>query len=235
MERAGGLTTIVDQMGLPILAIIVAMILARLVWIHASDMMILRLRRLGATAKSPLGPRPATILGGAGMRGVVTLAVTLSLPEAMPGRDFMLVPAFAAIFATVLIQGTTLGTLIRWLGVTETEAHAPLNLAQAEAALAQAQLKAVETRAFAEDGALIHPHLLEQYQRKASSVATYAANVEQFAGDLQAHFDVVLAAIAAGRAELIRLRRAGEIDDDTLHELEHDLDLEELSAMAAKS
>jgi len=33
----------------------------------------------------------------------------------------------------------------------------------------------------------------------------------------------------------MRLHRAGEIDDETLHELEHDLDLEELGAIAAKS
>ena len=38
------------------------------------------------------------ILGWAGMRGVVTLAVALSLPAEMPGRDLMLVTAFAVIF-----------------------------------------------------------------------------------------------------------------------------------------
>lgn len=52
---------------------------------------------------------------------------------------------------------------------------------------------------------------------------------------LHAHFDVVLEAVAAGRRELIRLQRAGQIDDESLRELEHDLDLEELSAISAKS
>ena len=42
------------------------------------------------------------------------------------------------------------------------------------------------------------------------------------------------AAVTAGRAELVRLHRAGRIDDETLHDLEHDLDLEELAAAAAK-
>lgn len=235
VERAGGLSTIIGEMGLPILVIVIAMILARLAWVYGSDMVILLLRLVGLTKKSPLGLKPATVLGWAGMRGVVTLAVALTLPETMAGRDFMLVTAFAAIFATVLIQGTTLGALIRWLGVKETEIHAPLNLPQAEAALAQAQLKTVEKHAFAEDGALIHPRLLEQYQRKAANTTFYSEDAGRFAADLEAHFNVVLAAIAAGRAELIRLRRAGEIDDETLHELERDLDLEELSAMAAKS
>ena len=46
---------------------------------------------------------------------------------------------------------------------------------------------------------------------------------------------VVLQAVAAGRKELIRLRREGKIDDETLRELEHDLDLEELGAISAKA
>ncbi|MBK6704027.1 MAG: hypothetical protein IPG56_09935 [Caulobacteraceae bacterium] len=33
---------------------------------------------------------------------------------------------------------------------------------------------------------------------------------------------------------MVRLHRAGEIDDETLHDLEHDLDLEELGAIASK-
>jgi CPA1 family monovalent cation:H+ antiporter len=170
------------------------------------------------------------------MRGVVTLAVALSLPEDMPGRDFMLVTAFAVIFATVLIQGMTLGPLIRWLGVKETEAaHARLNHSQAEAALARTQLGTVESHAYASDGALVHPRLLAQYQRKASATSTYADNEAHYADDLQAHYNVVLAAITAGRTELIRLHRAGDIDDDTLHRLERDLDLEEIGAVAAKA
>ncbi len=44
---------------------------------------------------------------------------------------------------------------------------------------------------------------------------------------------LVLKAVAAGRAELIRLHRAGDIDEETLHELERDLDLEELGAISA--
>jgi CPA1 family monovalent cation:H+ antiporter len=34
---------------------------------------------------------------------------------------------------------------------------------------------------------------------------------------------------------LLRLHRAGDIDEKTLHELERDLDLEELIALSAKA
>jgi monovalent cation/hydrogen antiporter len=183
-----------------------------------------------------LGWRASTVLSWAGMRGVVTRAVALSVPADLPGRDFMLVVAFAVILATVLVQGTTLGVVIRWLRPPEAGAHvAPLTMSQAEAAMAQAQAKLVESRAYAEDGSLIHPQLLETYRRRATISERYAGNEAQFQPRLQAHFDLVLAANAAGRAELLRLHRAGQIDDRVLHELERDLDFEELSALSAKA
>mgnify|MGYP007071136674 FL=1 len=170
------------------------------------------------------------------MRGVVTLAVALSVPADLPGRDFMLVAAFAVILVTVLIQGTTLGAVIRWLAPQETGTRAaPLSMSQAEVAMARAQVKAVEERAYAADGQLIHPLLLERYRRRAQITERYASNVDEHQPVLQAHFDMVLEAVAAARAELVRLHREEMIDDHVLHELERDLDLEEMSALSAKS
>ena len=60
-------------------------------------------------------------------------------------------------------------------------------------------------------------------------------NEEELRPVLNAHFDVVLEAVVAARKELLRLHRDGQIDDRVLHELERDLDLEELAAIAAKA
>jgi CPA1 family monovalent cation:H+ antiporter len=49
--------------------------------------------------------------------------------------------------------------------------------------------------------------------------------------NIRPHFDLMLKAIAAGRAELIRLHREGAIEDEVLHDLERDLDLEELGVL----
>jgi CPA1 family monovalent cation:H+ antiporter len=108
-------------------------------------------------------------------------------------------------------------------------------MTQAEAAMAQVQRVTVERSAYDGEGNLIHPRLLERYTRKATMIVDYAERPDHYSPMLHAHFDVVLAAVATGREELIRLHRAGEIDDETLHELERDLDLEELSALSAKS
>jgi CPA1 family monovalent cation:H+ antiporter len=236
IDRAGGFAVVVEHMAMPIFWILLAMTLARFAWIFACDGVITLRRKFGWRRFETMGWRASTVLSWAGMRGVVTLAVALSVPADLRGRDFMLVAAFAVILVTVLLQGTTLGFVIRRLRPPEAGAHvAPLTMSQAEAAMAQAQVKLVESKAYAPDGTLIHPQLLDNYRRRASITQRYAGNEAQFQPGLQAHFDLVLEANAAGRAELLRLHRAGQIDDRVLHELERDLDFEELSALSAKA
>ncbi|MGU3665773.1 Na+/H+ antiporter [Methylobacterium sp. A49B] len=235
LDRVGGIGVIMTDMALPVVAVILAMTLARFAWVFGADAILGAFRRRGWGRAEPLGAPAATVMSWAGMRGVVTLAVALSLPDTMPGRDLMLVTAFAAILATVLVQGTTLGLVIRWAGLREDEhAKPPLDLFAAEAAMLRAQLAAVERQAYASNGALLHPRLLDTYQRRATISTAFTGSDEERDRDIAAHFDVVLAAVAAGRTELVRLHRAHQIDDETLHDLERDLDLEELGAIAAK-
>jgi CPA1 family monovalent cation:H+ antiporter len=220
-------------MAVPVAGVVVAMTLARFAWVFGCDAIVTALRRLTSAGAVPLGSRGAVVVSWAGMRGVVTLAVALTVPETMPGRDLMLVAAFAAILVTVLFQGTTLGLVIRAAGLTDRGPRPPLSLGEAEAAVARAQLGAVEARAHAADGTLIHPRLLETYARRAEQTANYTGNEDAFGPAITEHFDIVVDAVRAGRTELVRLHRTHQIDDETLHDLERDLDLEELAARAA--
>jgi len=231
LGRVGGIEAVSTTMAIPVLGVVLAVALARFVWIFGSDGLLGLLRGLGLKAARPLGARQATVLSWAGMRGVVTLAVALTLPETMPGRDLMLVVAFAVIFATVVIQGTSLGWLIRHVRPVDQDPPAKMTLAASEAAIARARTKAVEANAYAPDGTLIHPKLLEEYRKRLEIVQRYAADADSFMTGIRTHFDVVLIALAAGRAELIRIHRAGLIEDEVLHELERDLDVEELGVI----
>lgn len=236
VERGGGFGVVAATMGWPILVILVALTLARFVWVFGSDVVIRFFNALGVRRYSPIGVGGSIILSWAGIRGVVTLALALSVPEGFPGRDFILVTAFAVIVGTVLIQGTTLGRIIDWARLVEPESEkARLTMSQAEASMAQAQFATVQGLAYDGEGELIHPQLLKRYQVRAERSADFVERSDHYTPLLHAHFDVVLEAVASGRRELIRLHRAGDIDDETLHELERDLDLEELSAISAKS
>lgn len=236
VERGGGFGVVAATMGWHILAVLAALTVARFVWVFGSDLVIKLCNALGLKRYQPIGARGSTVLSWAGVRGVVTLALALSVPQGFPGRDFILVTSFAVILGTVLLQGMTLGRVIAWARLSEPETEKPrMTMSQAEAAMAQAQFATVRALAYDSAGELIHPKLLAQYERKSVAIVDYAARTEHYLPLLHAHFDVVLEAVASGRRELIRLHRAGEIDDATLRELERDLDLEELSALSAKA
>jgi CPA1 family monovalent cation:H+ antiporter len=236
IEHAGGFGIVFEQLAWPLSAIVLGLTAARFAWVFGSNFLLRIASRAKLTRKEPLDRGDAIVMSWAGMRGVVTLAVALSLPEQMPARDFMLLAAFGVIFVTVVVQGSTLGLVIRLSGVRQTEADAaPMNLTAAENAVMRVQLAAVEKLARDSAGTVIHPRLLDQYSRRVSVGENYEGTSEERENAIAAHFDVVIAAVTAGRHELLRLHRAHQIDDETLQSLERDLDLEELVAVSAKS
>jgi len=235
LTRTGGFGAVLHETAWPLLAIVLAITAARVAWIFGTNAGLGLLARFGK-GEGPIDAGSAAVMSWTGMRGVVTLAVALSLPETMPGRDLMLLIAFGVILVTVVIQGSTLGLVIRWTGVKPgAEDDAPMDIMSAERAMMRAQLVLVEQLARAPDGTIIHPMLLERYSRRVSAGENFSGTAEQLTEAIAAHFDVIIAAVAAGRAELVRLHRTRCIDDETLYSLERDLDLEELSAISAKA
>jgi len=231
LDRAGGIEAVFATMALPALGVILTLTLARFAWVFGSDALLTALRRIGWERARPLGWRQATILGWTGMRGVVTLAVALTLPAQMPGRDLMLVIAFAVILITVVVQGGTLGALIRLVRPVDLDPPAPMGLPSAEAAIARAKLARARECAHDPDGTLVHPQLLQTYEDRARATDRYAADADGFMTNIRPHFDAMLSVIAAGRTELVRLHRSGKIEDEVLHDLERDLDFEEMSIL----
>ncbi|ARJ68948.1 Na+/H+ antiporter [Paracoccus contaminans] len=228
VDRMGGMGAVASTMAVPLAGVVLAVILARFVWIFATDGMRALLSRAGMRGARPLGMRQAAVLGWAGMRGGVTLAIALTLPETMPGRDLMLVAAFAVIFATVVVQGTSLAALIGWVKPQDLEPPAPMSLAEAETALARVRLAVIEQNAYGPNGSLVHAHLLDQAQMRVAATEQFVHNHEQSYPRLVRHFDLLNRSIDAARAELIRLHRAGQIEDEVLHNLERDLDIEQM-------
>ncbi|RKP55904.1 cation:proton antiporter [Pararobbsia silviterrae] len=227
LEAHGALPLLIPAVA----TVIVAVIVSRFVYVFGIDGVGALVRRLRGDA-TRTDWKATTILGWAGMRGVVTLAVALGLPDSMPGRDMILVASFAVIFVTVVIQGSTIGAVIRWVAPDDTDVRNTrhLNEPQAWAHLEAAQLGAIESLVRDAEGKLIHPRLFEQYSYRAQ-LSKSISELDTFPTDRRiAHYDIVLAAIAAGREELLRLHRAGMLHDELMHALERDLDLQEISA-----
>jgi CPA1 family monovalent cation:H+ antiporter len=213
-------------------AIIATVIVTRFLWIlpatYIPRALIPSLRR-----RDPYPPLSVPIvMSWAGMRGVVSLAAALALPAEFPGRDFILATTFAVILVTVLVQGATLAPLIRVLGLGNFTLQQASTLSEAEARvhMVAAQLAEVEKLSAREDQTQRHPRLVEQYGYRARAATRFHEAAGSLTEQKREHFTVVLAAVAAGRSEVLRLYHAGTIHDSVLAVLEHDLDLEEMSA-----
>ena len=220
--------------GLPLaLAVTAAVVLARFAYIGlASYAPLPRARR--RDSRPP--PKIALILGWAGMRGVVTLTAALALPLTFPGRDAILFASFVVILFTVLVQGVTLGPLIRLLGVTaQPQAAADiLDLNAARIAVAEAALVSLEAIVAAETGEIVHPRLIDGYRRRIRAMSRLRdEGRDAIETERSDHFVAALGAVARGRGELIRLHRERKIHDTVLRAIEGELDLEELRLLRA--
>jgi CPA1 family monovalent cation:H+ antiporter len=105
------------------LLIAFAMVLIRMIWVYgrAAILYMKAERRRDASKRCPQILRESAIIGWAGMRGIVSLAVALALPFTLPngeplaGRNEVVFITFMVILITLLIPGLTLPRLIHWL------------------------------------------------------------------------------------------------------------------------
>jgi len=231
VERMGGIGGLRADTVIAVAGVIVALIAARFAWIFACESLLTVARKAGLARAQPMGWRQATVLGWAGARGVVTLAIALTLPMDMPGRDLMLVASFAVIFVTVIVQGSSLGWLIRAVRPVDAEPPARVSMAGAEASMARVRSAVVERMAYAEDGSLLHPQLLEDSQRRLRFMERYEFEADVVMDGLRSHYEILVEANAASRAELVRLHRAGLIENEVMHNLERDLDVEQMAML----
>jgi monovalent cation/hydrogen antiporter len=212
-----------------------AMVLVRLIWMFPGAY----LPRFVSARFRKTHPYPpwqaVTIVGWAGMRGVVSLAAALSLPLVLadgspfPARNFLVFLTFSVILGSLVIQGLTLPPLIRWLGVAEDrtaereERHA--RLALAEAAIGHLDGKLDEGALHAHQ---VHPVRQEYVQRIRSLKGLEGEAPASGLATMGATKALRREALDVQRDQLLRLRNEEVIGDDVLQRIQYELDLEEM-------
>ncbi|WP_424135413.1 cation:proton antiporter [Roseomonas chloroacetimidivorans] len=197
----------------------VAVILTRIAWVMAYNTVIRWvIGRFGLSM-----PRPTwgdgLVAAWCGMRGVVTLATALALPEDLPHRDEIVFAAVCVVIVTLGLQGTTLGPLLRRVGLSDD------GTVEAEAALARAETTKAAMRVL--EGEPPSP-ALETLRRELTARAELGEDgpPEEAEGTARLR----QRAVDVSRDVLEELRRAGTIGDDAFHRIEEELDLLELTA-----
>jgi Na+/H+ antiporter len=182
-----------------------------------------------------IAPQPAAvfIIGWGGMRGVLSLAAAVSLPYTLPDgrlfpqRSMIIYLAFCLIFTTLVLQGLTMPTMIRKLGLAgETPLHAEEQETR-RVLLREAIAHLSRKRAKRKGESELLTELIALYQRRLDSLpieieATSMRNV-----NYSERKTVMLEVLQIERDTLIRLRDDGEINEEILRTLQYELDLTE--------
>lgn len=228
IEELGGFGPALTSTLPQALIVTAAMIAARFFWVFPATYLP-RLLIPSIRARDPYPPPSIpVVIGWAGMRGVVSLTAALALPIGFPGRGFIILTTFVVIAVTVLLQGATLGPLVRLLKPEAPAIGADeyLDGHQARQRIYFAALErlAAET---SDEGEPLHPILMEEYRRRTFVYGKNHQEREALIDIRRAHFDMAIAAVSTAREELLRLHRLGSVHDSTLRAVESELDLEE--------
>ena len=208
------------------LAILATVIVVRLIWTFVYNGIARLVQRvmLPAEQRTPAARsyKSALAVGWCGMRGLLTLATALALPEAagnvaFPHRDLVIVAAFSVVLGTLVIQGLTLGPLMRWLNLSDDgRFERERELARQEAT--RAALRSLD--GVDEPEAAI---LRKEYNVLLQDEAMRGLRPKVF-GKLR------MTAIAAERKAVQTLRHDRDIGDDAYRALEEELDWAEGNA-----
>lgn len=217
----------------------VVVILARFAWVFPATYLPRRFSRRSAE-RDPTPPwQGSFVLSWAGMRGVVSLAAAFGLPltlddgSPLPGRDIILFITFTVVISTLVLQGFSLPTLIRRLGVVAAESAAD-NLAEAGAQQKAADAAVARLDDLLSAGADEVPEDIVNRLRERAELRALQAwerlgetGPERSETPQDAYRRLRREMLATERSVFIELRDAGRIDDEVLRRVQEELDLEE--------
>jgi Na+:H+ antiporter len=87
----------------------------------------------------------SAVLTWGGMRGSLSMVLALALPPALAQRDLLITVTFGVVLLSILLQGLTMGPLLRRLGVVQRqEARQKYHLKRGELRMTQAALAEIE-------------------------------------------------------------------------------------------
>ncbi|MFK0020835.1 Na+/H+ antiporter [Streptomyces sp. NPDC090798] len=223
-------------------AVFLVVVVTRFVWVYPATFLPrflsarIREREGSLTWKGPF------IIGWAGMRGVVSLAIAFSIPltvhggASFPDRNLLLFLTFTTVIGTLVVQGLTLPPLVRLLKLpgrdVQAETLAEAN-AQAQASrVAEERLDAL----LADERNALPPPLADRLrsvlERRRNAVWERLGAVNPVTGETadDTYRRLSREMISAEREMFVKLRDHRYIDDEMLRTLLRRLDLEEAAA-----
>lgn len=211
------------------------LILVRLIWTFPGAYLANIIRERIFHQKEPMpSARRIFVVGWTGMRGVISLAAAIALPQTFENgtpftqRSMIIFLAFSAILVTLVLQGLTLPPLIRALGLSGASASRSTEEEDARRTILTAALKYLE-----DAGENAKPELAEVYNDLSQHYRARLDSLNEGADGLAAltfhnqYVEVSRKLLNIERQTAVHLRNERRISDEFLRELERELDLSE--------
>ncbi len=177
--------------------------------------------------------RDCAVISWAGMRGVVTLAAALLLPEDIANRDIILLAAFAVVVGTLLIQGLTLPALVRVLRLPSPDpAEDALQAAELTERATRAGLRKLDDLIAAGKVPEIPDDVLTNLRGRAANRSNamwerLGRPLDDLMTPSALYSKLRMKMLHAEREEIVRARDAGTVEDDVLRIAMRAVDFEE--------
>ena len=217
------------------LAVSGVVFMTRLMWLFTVPYVIRALDRRPSQRARRVGARSRLIAAWSGMRGAVSLAAALALPlrthngTPLPDRNLIIFLTFAVIFSTLVVQGLSLPTLIRRLGVTrdgqEDAEEVRARLVATKAALAQ--LDELSGEEWTREDTIERMRRAYEYRKRRFAARAGKIEDDGYEDRSLAYQHLVQIVLAAQRDALVDLRNRGEISNELMNRVVRELDLEE--------
>jgi CPA1 family monovalent cation:H+ antiporter len=208
---------------------------ARLAWMFTVPYLIRAVDRRPVQRARRVGARWRLVVAWSGMRGAVSLAVALALPfttgtgGSFPKRNLIVFLTFAVIFFTLVVQGLSLPALIRRLGLTDGGAGAQ---EETRARLIAAKAAIDQVNALAGEDWVSRDKVEKMralYEFRKRRLAARAGKIEDdgYEDRSLAYQQMQQLVLSAQREALLRMRSEGELSNEVMNRILHELDLEE--------
>lgn len=222
--------------------VFLVVVLARFVWVFPATYLPRLLSARIRTREPDTNWTAPVIVGWAGMRGVVSLAIAFSIPATVqgggpfPARNLVLFLTFTTVIGTLVVQGLTLPPVIRALRLPGRDAQAEtLAEAQAQSEASRAAEERLDELLQDDRNTLPGPlsdRLRTVMARRRNAVWERLGAVNEATGESadETYRRLAREMIDAERRVFVRLRDARRIDDEMMRTLLRRLDLEEAAA-----
>ncbi len=207
------------------LAVLVAVVVLRPLYVFPTRLLFSRFDKGVSPTSRPYAH--SAIISWAGMRGVVTLAAAFTLPQETPYRGVLVWIAMVVTVGTLLVQGTTLPLLARWLRVRGPD---PREDALQEATILQASVSAGLNAL--EECDESDPEVVETLRSRAENRTNIVwerlgQGREGAETPSETYRRMRMTMLEAERRELLRIRDEGLADQEVLAHVMDQLDIEE--------